>query len=57
MTKHAWIRWDIRREDGTLEGMINPVYCAQHPLFLSPVGATWGEVTGHLEFPRSIDSE
>ncbi|WP_336709492.1 MULTISPECIES: CehA/McbA family metallohydrolase [unclassified Cedecea] len=57
MKKHAWIRWDIRREDGSLEGMINPVYCAKHPLFLSPVGATWGEVTGHLEFPRSTDSE
>jgi hypothetical protein len=55
MAQHAWIRWDIRRSDGTLEGMINPIYCAEHPLFTAPVGTTWGDVTAHLAFPRGAE--
>ncbi|WP_116474138.1 CehA/McbA family metallohydrolase [Zobellella maritima] len=44
MSRHGWLRVDIRRANGDFEGMINPVYNGQTPAFSVPTLVTWGEL-------------
>lgn len=44
MSWYGWLRVDIRRANGDVEGMINPVYNGQKPVFSVPTLATWGEL-------------
>ncbi|MFC0227445.1 CehA/McbA family metallohydrolase [Serratia aquatilis] len=46
-TRH-WMRIDIRRQDGTLEGMINPIFNGRQAEFTTPKLRTWGELMATL---------
>ncbi|MFM2483974.1 CehA/McbA family metallohydrolase [Celerinatantimonas yamalensis] len=44
MATYSWVRVDIRRTDGQLEGVVNAVYNAQQPIFQNPSLHYWSDL-------------
>ncbi|CAG9001420.1 MAG: hypothetical protein CENE_03440 [Candidatus Celerinatantimonas neptuna] len=49
MALYAWVRVDIRRQGGELEGVINPIFNGALGYFSHPLVQTWGELMNYVD--------
>lgn len=49
MASYAWVRVDIRRHSGELEGVINPIFNGERGHFNQPIIQSWGELMDYVD--------